>query len=240
MSPLKNIREDRYSAENLSAIEQLRWKNVLKDHALINNKWKKLFNPVPEGGLFYGVHKRWDKNHYVNLLVCFRVDEDSLGFDYLSEVSTSYNSVKFVRCLREDQLALFINSPSNDVREAIKKKLRGDKGFEPIALRQDLVDIYFSCELKTRRLCYSVEFCEEIIQSHFRYLMNKIPRKRYDTNPILTLSINGRVYVYQDRKFLIKPGTVNWIFSEADLSNEDIVDESHLKISQLSIAKKEG
>lgn len=234
---INKLREDRYLASNLSDIEKLRWSNVLRYQALLKNVWKPLFNKIPEGGLFYGIHG----SH----TVCFHYSGEGISHDYTEEKDSTAD--KFVRCLPEDQLALYINSGSEKVRVAVKYRLKGDKKFDPIPFRQDLVDTYYHVELKGKRLNHSIEYCDRIILAHFEVLLDKLPQKlvRYD-KPILTLPINGRVYIYQDReghplsrKFLIKPETVNWIFSQEDLLNDEPVSDSFYGSYKLSVVKNE-
>jgi hypothetical protein len=237
------MREDRYLASNLSALENARWGNVLKYQALLKDVWRPMFKDVPENGFFYGMHRQWGDDHYDLHTVCFHICDHSIGYDYIKENDSTAD--KFVRCLPEDQLALYINSGSEKVRDAVKSRLKGDSAIYPIPLRQDLVDTYYSTELKSKRLLYSIEFYDKIIQEHFETLLKKLPKKpRYD-NPTITLPINGRVYIYRDKggyhsseKFLIKPEMVNWVFSESDLYNNDPVDDSYRENSQLSVTKK--
>jgi hypothetical protein len=242
---INGMREDRYLASNLSALENSRWENVLKYQALFKNFWKPLFNKTPDGGLFYGIHKQCMKGCYVTHTVCFNYSGEGISHDYIEERDTTAD--KFVRCIPEDQLALYINSGSEKVRVAVKYRLKGDKKFDPIPFRQDLVDTYYYFGLKGRRLNRSIEYCDRIILAHFEVLLDKLPQKsiRYD-KPILTLPINGRVYIYQDReghtlsrKFLIKPETVNWIFSQEDLTNNVPVSDSFYGSYKLSVVKNQ-
>jgi hypothetical protein len=236
----KGMREDRYLASNLSALENARWGNVLKYQALLKDVWRPMFKDAPKDGFFYGIYKHWRIDHwgigsYVAHTVCFEISGHGISHDYIEENDSTAD--KFVRCLPEDQLALYINSGSEKVRDAVKSRLKGDSAFYPIILRQDLVDAYFSVELKSKRLLKSIELYDMIIKEHFGMLSRKLPKKFWYDSPVITLPINGRVYIYQE-KFLIKPETVNWIFSESDLTNEDSVDDSYKDNSQLSITKK--
>lgn len=240
---LNKLREDRYLASNLSALENSRWRNVLKYQALLKGVWKPLFKNVPDNSFFYGMHRKWENGHYNLHPVCFQISEHSIGHDYLEEKDSTAD--KFVRCLPEEQLALYINSGSEGVRAAVKSRLKGDRNFYPIPFRQDLVDIYYSVELKSKRLLYSIELYDKIIGEHFETLSKKLPKKFWYDNPIITLAINGRVYIYQNKnsntlsqKFLMKPETANWIFSQEDLKGNDPVDEYFYEGSQLSISKK--
>jgi len=229
------MREDRYLASNLSALENVRWGNVLKYQALLKDVWRPMLKDIPKKGLFYGVHN--------STAVCFEYSDGGISYNFPEEKDSTAN--QFVRCLPEDQLALYINSGSEKVKDAVKSRLKGDSALYPIPLRQDLVDSYYSFELKSKRLFRSIEFYDMIILEHFDMLSKKLPKKFWYDNPIITLPINGRVYIYQKKggphsseRFLMKPETVNWIFSESDLTNKDPVDDSYRESSQLSITKK--
>jgi hypothetical protein len=243
MLRINGMREDRYLASNLSALENARWGNVLKCQTLLKDVWRPIFKLAPKDGFFYGMHKQWRDDHYDLHTICFKICEHSISYEYIEEKDSTAD--KFVRCLPEDRLALYINSGSEKVRVAVKSRLKGDSAFYPITLRQDLVDTYYNFELRNKRLFLSIELYDMIILEHFETLSRKIPKKiRYDY-PIITLPINGRVYIYQrksnnalSQNFIMKPETVNWVFSELDLTNKDSVDDSYRESSQLSITKK--
>lgn len=234
------LRIEKYAPENLSAIEKKRWTHVLKRKELFDKLWKPIFTSIPEGRLFQGIYKRWDGKQYITCQVCFDATDDiGIHYDILSEKSEEGGN-KFVRCLPEKDLALYINSPFERVQKAVRNRLAKVEGFEYIPVRQDLVDAYFLYNQKSQRMSDAISYYDIIIKDHFYFLRKKIDSKfaNFD-QPMMTLSINGRVYIFKNNEFILKPESRNWVFFETDSLNEDKVNGSHMDRVQLTVIKKE-
>jgi hypothetical protein len=166
-------------------------------------------------------------------MISFNYDGVGLGDSILKE--GSINAIKFIRCLEEDQLPLYINSKFEEVREAAANRLKGIKGFEPIPRRQDIVHDYYKADRRGQRLLRVIEYCDLIILEHFKSLLDKVDRKYRYEKPMLTLAINGRVYVYLDGKLLIKPESRNWIFQVSDIGTEGVIPVPELYKTKMHI-----
>jgi len=232
----KSLRVEKFTPENLSAIEEKRWGLILKRRKLLNSLWKPIFTTIPEGRMFQGIRKRWDGKKYVTELVCFDATDDiGIHYDTVSEGSQEGGN-KFVRCLPDTQLPRYINSTFDRVQKSVRDRLAGEKGLEYIPVRQDLVDAYFLFSQKSQRISDAISYYNTIIEDHFYYLNKKINCNKTYEQPMITLSINGRVYIYKDRKFILKPESINWIFTETDRLNMKKVNASP---HQLTAIKKE-
>jgi hypothetical protein len=236
----KSLREEKFTPENLSAIEEKRWLYILKRKELLETLWKPIFTTIPEEKMFQGMRKRWDGKKYVTEQVCFDATDDiGIHYDTVFEKSDE-GGIKFVRCIPENKLGLYINSSVERVQKAVRHRLAKVEGFGYVPVRQDLVDAYFLYNQKSQRINDAIGYCNTVIEDHFYYINKKIDSKHKNfEQPMMALSINGRVYIYKDKKFILKPESRNWIFFETDRLNEDKVDSGYLDSMQLTVIEKE-
>lgn len=217
--------KQKLTPEALPAVEALRYKNVMKYQAHIRGPWRSVFDRIPKGGEYFGYHN--------DEMISFNYDGYGIAYSPLQEGSTNAN--KFVRCLEEELLPLYINSKFEEVRNAAANRLKGTKGYEPIPRRQDIVHDYYKADRRGQRLLKVIEFCDMVILEHFKSLLNKVDKKYRHEKPMLTLAINDRVYVYLDGKLLIKPESRNWIFQVSDIGTEGVVPVPELYKTKMHI-----
>ena len=232
------LREDRYAPENLLAIEKLRWEKVLEYQDNMKKNWKPIFSRAPEEGKFHGICHFYQNGVWSDRQVCFAISEYGIGNDYIREDDRYAEA--FIRCLPDNKVPLYINSVFEKVKEAAKKRLAGQKRYEPIPLRQDLVDLYYKAQRKSGLLLKSIQICTQIIEHHSRNLAHKINRTERLSSVVSSLVLNDRVYIFQDNKILVSPEINNWIFNVDDLMNDSPVDESRLDRFKLTVRKEEG
>jgi hypothetical protein len=229
----RSLREDRYFPENLSEIEQLRWDRVQDRINLIETKWRKIFREAPKDGHFHGYHKFWRKNHYENNHVLFNIGEHGISNTFLEE-RDDYYAKDFVLCLPDNKVPMYINSTFAKIREAVKKRLAGEKEYQPYTMVQDLVDLYYQHERESKRLNLSVGFCNKIILEHFRTLSKKCDYPPH-YEPLITFTINNRIYMARSGQFILTPEMDNHFFWKNDLMNNEKYDLSRSKTYQLTV-----
>lgn len=209
-----SLKSSRYASENLEAIENLRNNYVLKHRGIIEGPWRSVFEELSKcGGSCQGIVD--------GKLICYQYDGQGMSQQFPEE-GEFYGTI-FVRCLDENKLPLYINSPGKQVREAVANRLKGDRAFSPIPVRQDIVDSYNYLSRRNQRIQAVIGYCDYVIRHHFKELLNKIEKKYMYDSPVLTLTINSRVYLFKGDKFLLCPETRNWIFSVEDLGTDDMV-----------------
>jgi hypothetical protein len=229
-----DLRADRFSVENLPALEAIRWKYVLKYRAFIKGPHKDLFNKFPVGGLCYG----YKVNEFqVNELICFQFDGEGLSCNLLREFD-GYSGQMFVRCLPQDKLALYINSSNKKIQEAVNERLQGN-GKPPIPFRQDIVDTYYRNEIISGRLLKVIGYVDHVISDHIRTLGRKIPDRFRYYEHVLALTINDRTYLQREDVYL-PPETMMWAFTTKDIESEEVVDVDQRFKHQLSITPVSG
>lgn len=229
----RSLREDRTLPENLSEIEQLRWNRIHDRLNLLETKWIKIFKDAPTCGHFHGYHKAWRDNHYENDHVLFNISDHGISHDFLAE-SDDYHAKDFVLCLPDNQLPMYINSTFEKVREAVRKRLANEKGYQPYPMVQDLVDLYYEYERMSKRINLSICYCNKIILEHFRTLSKKITYPDY-YEPLMTLTINERVYMSKKGELVLTPEMENHFFWEFDLLNDEKYCEQRTKAYHLTV-----
>jgi hypothetical protein len=204
---MRGLRPDRFDPNNLEALEQHRWKCVLKLKTILTGPWREMLNMFPNKGYVYG--------HHTGRLVCFEYDGNSLSHNYPEEFGGDQRD--FVRCLEDKELPLFIHSEADIVKEGVKKRLGGDSDYAQYEHREDIVQLYFKLNKKIYRIQRAIGYYEQIIGYHFSNLIHRINHTHGYSNLIISLVLNNRTYVYQDSQFFIKPETYNPVFSVQDL-----------------------
>lgn len=229
------LREDRFAPENLLAIEKLRWENEQRYQYLMEKCWRPIFSGLHKGDMFHGISH--SNGNGEKSEVCFSISEYGIGYDYL--VEDDKYADKFIRCLPDKKVPLYINSNFETVRDAAKKRLAGEKGYEPIPLRQDLVDLYYKTQDRSQRIFKTKGICTQIIEYHIDALLHKIDRKENISPVMMSISLNGRIYICYDHKIIVHPEDKNWIFTIDDIMSDDHVDYSRLDQIKLTVKKKE-
>ena len=234
----RSLRDDRYLPENLSEIEQLRWDRIKNRINLLEIKWRKLFKDAPKCGHFHGYHEYWREDHYDKDHVLFNISDHGISHDFLSE-RDDYHAKSFVLCLPENQVPMYINSTFEKVREAVKNRLAKEKDYKPYPMRQDLVDLYYQHERESKRLNICIAYCNKIIIEHFRTLSKKIDHLPY-MEPLMTLTINGRLYMSKKGELILTPEMEKHFFWESDLFNDKKYYDLRHDIYHLSVGWVSG
>lgn len=231
----QKIWEEKFLPENISEMEELRWQKVLMYQKMMNTKWKSIFDNVPSEGTFFGIRHRWVEDHYQDDLVVFDYRDHGISNSFPTESS---DQKKFVRCLDSNKLPLYINSSDETTRELIKKRMEGDKDLTQYPKCQDLVDLYYRTDLERERLLTAVGHYETIINDHYRNMVRRMKRDRWYKEPTVVLSINNRIYIYQDGKLSIRPEDNYYVFLESDFSNNEKIDSHYQHMHQLGISER--
>jgi len=211
---IRKLKESRYDPNNLKALEAKRWEHVCNYNALMTGPWKDMFKHIPESGYFCGHHK--------NKLVCFTHNGIGISEDYPIENDRSDRNIElFVRCLRDEDLPLYINSKFEKVKSGVAKRLRKDKDFEQIPTNEDLVALYFKINKKSYRLLMTIEYYSNIILDRFKKISEKVPKKSFYDPPMMTLAINKRIYIAKGGHFILKPEDENYITTASECCKED-------------------
>lgn len=250
----QSIWHEKFEPQHIGEMEMLRHAAVLRYKDVLRDKWKRfvaLFNEVPpsdpsvsvlprrskQPGIktFYGVHARYVKpgvrpshdvvcyqGHYELEMVVFKMDE-GISHHYVDENDT--NAIDFVRCLDDNQLPKYINSGSDKVRETVIRRLKGEAGLTPYPKRQDLVDLYYRTDVMLGRIRRVIGYYDEILIHHFQNMRRRIDRDPLYEEPRITLSINGRLYIFEGGKLAHTPEHANYVFFEGDLDKEDPVSD---------------
>jgi hypothetical protein len=216
---------DKLTPEALPRIEALRHRYILKYRAIMTGAWRAIWDSVPKGGLFFGMHN--------NEMVCF--DYDGYGIEHNNLKESDMTGKKFIRCIPEDHIPLYINSTFSQTKEAAINRFKGTPGFEPIPLRQDLVDEFYKWNSKIQRILKVIGYCDEVLLRHFRTLNEKIDHRYQHNDRVVTLCVNGRVYMWRDGKLLVKPETINWMFQVEDISEPSRVTTKDLYRLKLAV-----
>ncbi len=227
--------EEKFLPENISEMEELRWQKVLRYQEMLNTKWKSIFDNIPSGGTFFGIHRRWVKDHYQDEFVVFDYEDHGISNSFPTESS---DQKKFVRCLDTNKLPLYINSSDDTTRELIKKRMEGDKELTQFPKCQDLVDLYYRTEVEGGRLLAAIGFYEQIINDHYGNMVRRMVRDMRFKEPVVVLSINNRLYVYQDGALSIRPEDNYYVFFESDLSNKEKIDGLYQHTHQLAVSER--
>lgn len=224
-----NLRKDRYSPDVLPALEEIRWRNVLRYKAFIQGPYKDMFNMIPEGGYCFGYKD--------NELRCFHYDGEGLG-NYAVNESSDTLAYLFVGCLADDQLPRYINSKNKKVQQAVRDRFQGTAR-PPIPFRQDIIDLYYKYEMIYGRFQKVIGYVDQVIKGHLQALTRRIPGRFRDYKHILALNINGRAYLQRGEIYL-PPETMLWSFTPEDINAEDTVDADHQFKHQIAIQKTSG
>lgn len=227
--------EEKFLPENISEMEELRWQKVLRYQELLNTKWKSIFDNIPSGGTFFGTHRRWVTDHYQDEFVVFSYQDLGISNSFPTESS---DQKKFVRCLDTNKLPLYINSYNDTTRELVKKRMEGDKDLTQYPKCQDLVDLYYRTNVEGRRLLTAINYYEKIICNHYGNMVRRMKRDRWYKEPTVVLSINKRIYIFQEGKLSIRPEDNYYVFLESDFSNNEKIDGHYEHIHQLGISER--
>src|SRR4030042_1821174 len=103
------LRQDRYDPANLEYLEHRRWICVMKTRTLLRDMWNKFMSMTPAGSCFYG-HDRKGRTFY------FENDRHGITHDYVEERGSSPE--RFVSCLPDEDLPMYINSVYSGVKKA--------------------------------------------------------------------------------------------------------------------------
>lgn len=231
----RKLWEEKYLPENISEMEERRWQNVLKYHKMLNTKWKSIFKNIPDGGKFFGIHHRWVKDHYQDEFVVFDYEDHGISNSFPTETS---NQKKFVRCLDTNKLPLYINSSDDTTRELVKKRMEGDKELTQFPKCQDLVDLYYRTEVEGGRLLKAIGFYDQIINDHYGNMARRMVNDERFKKPMVVLSINNRLYIYQDGALSIRPEDNYFVFFESDFTSKEKIDGLYQHTHQLAIAER--
>ena len=217
---------ERYRPENIQEMEQLRWERVQRHRTVILEKWRYIFRQLPMGGSFFGTHHRWDntKQAYKDHIVLFSTDGYGISNKYVTEKDYGKD---FVRCLDQRQLPKYLNSKSAEVQDAVKERMKGNEEYAPYTKRQDLVDLYYRVELESSRVHKAIGYYDLIIKDHYDNMVHRIVNKSGYDQPLVSISINNRVYVFKDGKLIIPPEQANFVFFEKDFGDASPVRTDH-------------
>lgn len=229
----RSLRDDRYLPENLSEIERLRWDRIKDRINLLKTKWRKIFRDAPKCGHFHGYHKCWREDHYETYHVLFSISDHGISNSFLVE-NSDQNAKEFVLCLPDNKLPMYINSTFEKVREAVKKRLANEKDYQPYPEVQELVDLYYQHERESKRINIVISYCNKIILEHFYVLLKKVDHHPY-IEPLMTLTINNRIYMAKKRELVLTPEMDKHFFWESDLLNDEKYDESVSDSYHLSV-----
>lgn len=206
------LRQDRYDPANLEYLEHRRWICVMKTRTILRDMWNKFISMIPTGNCFYG-HDSKGRTVY------FKNDRYGLSHDYVEENCSSPE--KFVSCLPDDDLPMYVNSIFPKVKETVAMRMRKDPDVEIAPLREDIAAIYFRIEKISKNLYGAIGLYNDIIQRHFYNLYNNMVLDFRFERSMISLVINHRTYVFKDGNFVITPEGSNTMFLVSDLLRED-------------------
>lgn len=208
-----------FDAEVLKQVEQIRWDFLLRYRKIMKEKWSRIFKECPADGYFYGYDQFG--------MICFCYQDGGLTH-YRPRECDGREGELFVKCLSEDELPLYINSPFQIVKDIVTKRLKRDSSIFRITHVQELVDLYNFVNKRSSRLHYVIDTCTRIIKEYYKALAKTTEQlPRYYDPPNVTLSINGRIYLFIKETLILKPEDTNYVFfpDTEDLNKKHLKDQ---------------
>lgn len=183
---------------NLPELEQRRWNAHLRFLNIIEERWDPLCDQIKKAGKIYGYHKTGTRYYFENTE--YGMIHDSFN--------GTINPLAKVCMMEEDELPLYINYPDNNIVGYVKQRLEGI--LHQFPRNDDFVQRYFKIEKMIVTCSHFKELSLKIIEEHVReiekYSIEKSSLKLI--YPSISLNLNGRLYIWNKDKFILKPDDV--------------------------------